>query len=246
MKLALLCMSAVCQTSLQECRIAHRLPAEDATAVWLFGTVAGMTHKDQSICQNTIGKRWVQTKATRQQHVDVMGQDSKHCLHICPSFNAAVSVLHSIGGLEHNVKQNCSAVHDLQMNFSTDCQLLGRCLCCHCDAHDTWRLTGMRRNGECGGMEIHSIEQCGKARPLTAYQSWLSCAYQLSATPYSRNAIKLIAAAGTGGCCLGSVGHCRWNDLQFPMQLTLKDCAHQIHARHNTSFITQKPLSHYT
>jgi len=30
------------------------LPAEDADAVWLFGTVAGMTYKDQYMCQNTI------------------------------------------------------------------------------------------------------------------------------------------------------------------------------------------------
>ncbi len=160
----------------------------------------------------------------------MIGQDSKQHLHICLSIKAAVSVMRSVGGIEHNVKQNCSAIHGLQVN----CQLLGRRLCCQCVAHDTWRLTGVRRNGKCGGMETHIIEQCGKARPLTAYQSWLSCAYQLSATPYSRNAIKLIAAAGGGGCCFGSGGHCRWNDLQCPMHLTFKDYAHQVHT-HGTA-----------
>ena len=40
---------------------------------------------------------------TSNSRVDVMSQDSKHRLHICLSIHAAVSVLHSIGGIEHDV-----------------------------------------------------------------------------------------------------------------------------------------------
>ncbi len=69
-----------------------------------------------------------------------MGQDSKHHLHICLSIKAADNVLHSIGGIKHNVKQNCSAIHDLQVNSSKDCQLLGRCLCCQYDARNMGSL----------------------------------------------------------------------------------------------------------
>ena len=87
------------------------LPAEDAAAVWLLGTVAGMTYKDQCMCQNTVGKSWVQMKAIRQTAGECDGSGLKHCLHSGLSIKVTVNVLHSAGGIEHNVKQNCSATH---------------------------------------------------------------------------------------------------------------------------------------
>ncbi len=109
-----------------------------------------------TLSQNMAGKKGTSTKAT---HHTAFSDDSEHHLHNCLSTQTAVNVMHSkimlpesamcpltqsaqLGHWRHcaQCEAECSAIHDLEENTSTNCQLLGTCLCCQCDAHDIGSL----------------------------------------------------------------------------------------------------------